>query len=262
MSAFPLHLMRDVELFLFDFDGVITTEAEDVSLKVQTLSVFAAIAKRFDERALKLVRLAGEAVYRAGNLSLGPVIYEAAHLLKPPGQALAPTLDELVDACVGNLDYRNVSAAPAVIHRGLDLLEERRVRLGVFSNGIRENALRLLQIKGLTTYFPEDNVFDAISTRDEAGRIYPKPNPEGYRRVLDAMSVDPKRCVFIDNSRKNVQAAKKHAGLGGVVYIGRRLKAKDRGIIDHSAPSLEALMTQLTTRSGPRDKQLFDATQV
>jgi hypothetical protein len=51
--------------------------------------------------------------------------------------------------------------------------------------------------------------------------------------------------VFVDNSRKNTRAAKRKVGCRGVVHIGGEVKPKDAGIIDHSTPSLETLMSEI-----------------
>lgn len=245
MSALP-HLLRDAKLVLFDFDGVVTTEAEDVALKAQTLTVFAAISRRFGERALKMVRLVGQAVYKAGgSFSLGPLVYEAARLLKPAGEPLEPTLCALIDACVENLDYRCVAQAPPVIHQGLGRLAERRIQVGIYSNGVRANAVKILEVKGLTGLIPAEHIFDAIATRDDKGKLHPKPAREGFLKVLRELDVEPAACIFVDNSRRNVRAAKKAVGCRGGVYIGHSQKAKDRGVIDHVVPSLETLMGQI-----------------
>lgn len=246
MAGLPAHLVRGPRLWLLDFDGVITTEAEDVALKAQTLSVFAAIAARFGERALKMVRLAGQAIYDAGGtLQLGPLLYHAAKLLKPAGDELEPTLARLIDACTGSLDYGGIRPAGQGVRRGLHLLRERGVEVAILTNGVRQNVFRALAVKGLTELFPPEHIFDAISTLDKRGRLHPKPDPQGYRFVLRELGIEPASCIVVDNSRKNARAAKHEVGCAGAVYIGNNLKGKDRGLIDHLAPSFESLMEEL-----------------
>ncbi|NCA68815.1 MAG: HAD family phosphatase [Sphingobacteriia bacterium] len=246
MDGKTAQLIHNCQLILLDFDGVVTTEAEDVSLKAQTLSVFAAIAARFGERPLKMVRLASRAIYNAGGtVQLGPLLYHAAQLLKPQDEPLEPTLARLIDACTNALDFRGIAAAGAVIHDGLAHLERLGIEVAVFTNGLRENVLRVLAVKQLTHLFAPEHLFDAISTLDKRGQLHPKPDPVGYRFVLDELGVKPQHCVVVDNSRKNVRAAKRDVGCGRVVYIGSGLKRKDRPLIDHAAPSLEHLMAEL-----------------
>jgi FMN phosphatase YigB (HAD superfamily) len=246
MVELSLHLVRDPKLYLFDFDGVVTTEAEDVALKAQTVTVFAAIANRFDKGALKMVRLAGQAIYDAGGtLQLGPLLFHAAQLLKPARAPIEPTLSKLIDACVGNIDYRTITRATPIIHQGLNLLKAQRTEVAILTNGVRENVFNVLGVKGLTDICPREHVFDAISTRDEAGKLHPKPDAVGIRLVLAELGIRPEECVFVDNSRKNVRAAKSEVGCAGAIYIGNKLKPKDHGLIDHIAPSLEALMIEI-----------------
>ena len=245
MTEVPARLVRNARLLLLDFDGVITTEAEDVALKAQTLSVFAAISTHFGERALKMMRLAGRAIYDAGgSLQLGPLLYHTAKLLKPAEDPIEPTLAKLIHACTGNLDYRGISRAGDRIREGLDLLRDHDIEIAILTNGVRENVFRVLEVKGLTEMFPAEHVFDAISTRDKKDKLHPKPDPQGYRFVLKELGVEPPSCIVVDNSRKNVRAAKREVGCGGVVYIGNSLKRKDRGVIDHLAPSFERLMAE------------------
>ncbi len=54
MTELPIQLIRQAQLFLLEFDGVITTEAKDVGLKAQTLSVFAAIGVQFGQASASL----------------------------------------------------------------------------------------------------------------------------------------------------------------------------------------------------------------
>jgi FMN phosphatase YigB (HAD superfamily) len=229
-----------------DFDGVITTEAEDVGLKAQTLSVFAAISAHFGERSLKMMRLAGRAIYDAGgSLQLGPLLYHTARLLAPPDSETEPTLARLIDATIGSLDYRGIAPAPDHVHEGMALLQNQGVELAILTNGVRENVFRVLEIKGLTGFFRSEHIFDAISTRDKRNRLHPKPDPLGYRCVLRELGADAESCVVIDNSRKNLRSARHEVGCAGTIYVGRRLKGKDHKVIDHLVPSFDRFMGEV-----------------
>ncbi|MBK1646190.1 hypothetical protein CKO25_16365 [Thiocapsa imhoffii] len=239
-------LFRNCKLLLLDFDGVVTTEAEDVALKAQTLSVFAAIGTRFGERPLKMVRLASRAIHDAGGtVQLGPLLYHAARLLKPDGEPLEPTLARLIDACTDGLNYRSVARAGTVLRQGLDLIRSRGIEVAILTNGVRENVFRVLAMKGLTEAFAPEHIFDAISTLDKRGKLHPKPDPQGYRFVLEELGVKPQQCIVVDNRRKNLRSAKGEVGCFGTVYIGTSLKRKDRGVIDHLAPSFEQFMVEV-----------------
>jgi FMN phosphatase YigB (HAD superfamily) len=246
MAGLPARIVRDSRLLLLDFDGVVTTEAEDVGLKAQTLTVFAAIGAQFGERALKMVRLAGRAIYDAGGtLQLGPLLYHAAKLLKPVDAPIEPTLARLIAACADSLDYRGIAPAGEPLRAALARLKEQGIEVAILTNGVRENVFRVLALKGLTEMFPPEHIFDAISTLDKHGKLHPKPDPKGYQFVLRELGVEPAACIVVDNSRKNVRAAKREVGCCGVIYIGNSLKAKDRKVIDHLSPSFVHLMDEI-----------------
>ena len=44
-----------------------------------------------------------------------------------------------------------------------------------------------------------------------------KPEPEIYQLFLERFNLDPKTCVFLDDSRRNIQAAR-DAGMTGIVF--------------------------------------------
>ena len=44
-----------------------------------------------------------------------------------------------------------------------------------------------------------------------------KPNPEIYKKLLNNLKVDPQDCLFIDNRRQNIEAARK-LGIQGIVF--------------------------------------------
>jgi FMN phosphatase YigB (HAD superfamily) len=152
-----------------------------------------------------------------------------------------PALAKLIDATVGNINLSSFQPASPIIRQGLQLREQ-GIAIAILTNGVRANVFKVLAAKGLTDICPREWVFDAISTRDAAGKLHPKPDPEGCRRVLTELGIAPAACVFVDNSRKNARSAKRKVGCRGVIYVGSRRKPKDQGIIDYLTPSFDALM--------------------
>ncbi len=77
------------------------------------------------------------------------------------------------------------------------------------------------------------NSFDAIISGDDIK--YGKPNPEPYLKAIEALSVDPKSCIAIENAPLGIQSAK----AAGVYCIAipntlpkKALKSADR-IVDN-----------------------------
>jgi len=58
-------------------------------------------------------------------------------------------------------------------------------------------------------------LFDFIFNSAEIGIA--KPNPKVYHYVLENTKTDPKNCVFVDDSKKNVQAARK-LGIRSILF--------------------------------------------
>lgn len=86
-------------------------------------------------------------------------------------------------------------------------LGKKGIKLAVLSNTIEAHA-KPLREAGL--FEP----FDYVFLSHEVGMR--KPHPAIYEHVIDAMGVEPKETLFIDDDRENVQAAEK-LGIHGIV---------------------------------------------
>lgn len=84
-------------------------------------------------------------------------------------------------------------------------------RKAVFTNGSICHANRVLAALGIEDVFEE--VYDI-----RVAEYLPKPWPEPYHAVLEKLGTTPDRCIMIEDSRDNLETAKK---LGmGTVLIG------------------------------------------
>jgi putative hydrolase of the HAD superfamily len=72
----------------------------------------------------------------------------------------------------------------------------------------------VLALTGLTP------LFDAVYTI-ESLRFRPKPDPAGFRALLRAERLDPRRCVMVEDSLENLVTAKR-LGMGTVWISTRR----------------------------------------
>lgn len=72
----------------------------------------------------------------------------------------------------------------------------------LYSNGPAHYAEAVLQITGMAP------LFDAVYPV-EATRFQPKPAPNGFRLLLKAERLDPRRCVMVEDSLENLRTAKR-----------------------------------------------------
>jgi putative hydrolase of the HAD superfamily len=71
----------------------------------------------------------------------------------------------------------------------------------IFTSGHRPHALKVLACLGVERYFPQ--IFDITYTH-----FIPKPNPEPYRQILEALGLDGKHCMMIEDLPANLKPAK------------------------------------------------------
>mmetsp|Transcript_23437 Transcript_23437/g.34855 ORF Transcript_23437/g.34855 Transcript_23437/m.34855 type:complete len:276 (+) Transcript_23437:55-882(+) len=105
----------------------------------------------------------------------------------------------------------------------VSMLESCPLNLVAFSNGPRLYVLRVLREIGLDKVFPPEKVFAVDDVLPSC-----KPEKEAFEKVLDAVGVkDASECIMVEDSMKNIRAAKE-LGMGTVLVAGLgRLKKSD-----------------------------------
>mmetsp|Transcript_16957 Transcript_16957/g.32095 ORF Transcript_16957/g.32095 Transcript_16957/m.32095 type:complete len:245 (+) Transcript_16957:357-1091(+) len=102
----------------------------------------------------------------------------------------------------------------------IEMLESCPLNMVAFSNGPRKYVLRVLREMGLDHVFPENRVFavnDVLPTC--------KPEKEAFEKVFDAIGIkDPSECIMVEDSMKNIRAAKKLGMLTVLIAGLGRLK--------------------------------------
>lgn len=108
------------------------------------------------------------------------------------------------------------------------------IQFVAFSNGPRLYVLRALREMGLNEIFPDDMVYAV-----EDVLPYCKPEPDSFQHILKQLGgVDPKQCVMVEDSMKNIRVAKK-LGMKTVLVVGKgRLSGGDGD--DAAAAAAEA----------------------
>jgi HAD superfamily hydrolase (TIGR01509 family) len=102
---------------------------------------------------------------------------------------------------------RSLDAVPEMV----ELVEEvgRRCRRGLLTNNIRQSRF---WVRGM----PED-LFDVVVDPNSTGAR--KPHPMAYEALVQALGVSAKETVFIDDSRRNLPAARE-LGLTTIHFTG------------------------------------------
>ncbi len=128
---------------------------------------------------------------------------------------------------------RMVVAEAGLVH-ALRRLRGRRI---VFSNAPLHYAERVLEILGLASFF------DALYTIESTG-YQPKPGIAGFRALLAAERVDPRRCIMVEDTLRNLRTAKR---LGmRTVWVSREPRAP--AYVDHRVVAIR----ELPRRCAPR----------
>lgn len=90
------------------------------------------------------------------------------------------------------------------------------INLVAFSNGPRKYVLRVLQTMGLDEIFPEDLVFAVDDVLPAC-----KPEPEAFQKIFKKLGGEtkPNECIMVEDSMKNIRAAKS-LGMKTVLVAG------------------------------------------
>lgn len=107
----------------------------------------------------------------------------------------------------------------------IEMLESCPLNMVAFSNGPRKYVLRVLREMGLDHVFPHHRVFAVNDVLPAC-----KPEKEAFQKVFDAVGVtNPSECIMVEDSMKNIRAAKK-LGMHTVLIAGiGRLKKDEQG---------------------------------
>ena len=85
-----------------------------------------------------------------------------------------------------------------------------------FSNGPRMYVLRALREMGLDVFFPDDKVYAVEDVLPHC-----KPEPAAFQKMFKELGgVRPEQCVMVEDSMKNIRAAKK-LGMNTVLIAGK-----------------------------------------
>lgn len=223
-----MSLPRPLRALLFDFDGLILdTESTYYDSWQETYAHYGL--------TLDVVDWAGMIVHGSAFLARAP--YEAIEART--GRAIDHGEIRLHRRAAFERRMAEATALPGVAAL-IDDARRAGIRLGVASNSPRDWVVGYLERLGL--YAP----FDAIRCGDDVAR--PKPAPEVYVALMDALGVAPGDAVALEDSASGAAAAKA-AGLYCVVAPNRVTRHHLPDTTDLHVDSLEALC--IATGSAP-----------
>lgn len=81
----------------------------------------------------------------------------------------------------------------------LNLLKSKNIKIACYTNSIRETAELMLSKTGIL------NLFDLVITNQDVD--FPKPDPEGYIKILNYFNVDKNSTIIVEDSPKGFEAA-------------------------------------------------------
>lgn len=181
---------------LFDLDGVVRHWPDDLSARVETRFGLppGAIAAAAFQPALLRRAVTGEIEDETWRAAIDRAI-EEAHRIPGVGRAWTE------DAGIGCIDEDML--------RLIDRLRS-RMRVGLLSNATTrlERDLETLDLAGH---------FDLIC--NSARMAMAKPDMEIFLQAAERLGVPPGRCIFVDDTQANVEAAAR-AGLAAIHFTG------------------------------------------
>ena len=215
---------RSVDCWVFDLDNTLYSPSESALSQQMEAAISAFIERRLGVSARESDRLRQVWHGRYG-MTLGGLVAECG---VDPHDYLEET---------HRLDLSSLRPSPR-LQRLVARLPGRRL---IHTNANASHAERVLDRLGLSAHF--EAVFDV-----EAAGFLPKPDPEGYRRLLARHAVDPRRAAMVEDTARNLIPAAA-SGMATVwLRTGRPQAARglDPAAVHHIAEGLEDWLDALT----------------
>lgn len=145
----------------------------------------------------------------------------------PDGRTNSFDPDELDEYWSRRLDFALLGGPDPECVEAFELLSSNakwNLNVVAFSNGPRRYVLRVLEEIGLDGFFAPDRVFGVTDVLPHC-----KPDVGSFERVLKCIGARPEETIMVEDSMKNVRAAKA-LGMRTILVAGRgRLRGRGRG---------------------------------
>jgi len=129
--------------------------------------------------------------------------------------------------CDGSLPLEEMIAFDPKLRRLLEDIDRSKASVWALTNAYKTHAERVLKILKL------DDLIDGLVYCDYTQKDFIcKPEPEFYRMAMKlAKRTDPSKCYFVDDNRKNVDAAKAEGWEHSIHFCETGLEAMEGGRI-------------------------------
>ena len=106
----------------------------------------------------------------------------------------------------------------------IETFEQMNGKLNIvgFSNGPRKYVSRALKEIGLDHFFPPKSLFAVNDVLP-----YCKPDSDSFQLVFERVGVVPEECIMVEDSMKNIRAAKS-LGMKTILVVGKGRKRANR----------------------------------
>jgi len=156
----------------------------------------------------------------------------------PPGRTKLFDANDLDEYWANNLDFSILGGPdPQCIElfQSMSNNPHWKLNLVAFSNGPRKYVSKVLKEIGLDSFFPPENLFAVTDVLPNC-----KPDKGSFDFVLKSIGAKPEECIMVEDSMKNVRAAKA-LGMRTILVRGRR-SGTDGGdaTLDQKAKDAEA----------------------
>ncbi|KAK7391047.1 hypothetical protein VNO78_19357 [Psophocarpus tetragonolobus] len=149
----------------------------------------------------------------------------------------------------GNLSYDSIKPDPQ-LRNLLCTIKQRKI---VFTNADRTHAIRALDSLGIKDCFEQIICFETINpnlplaTRPDQFPVLLKPSLDAFKIALDAAKVDPRRTLFLDDSIRNIAAAKE-VGLH-TVLVGKTVKSTEADYAVECVHNVQQVIPEIWTKA-------------
>lgn len=159
----------------------------------------------------------------------------------PPGRTKLFDPVDLDEYWSNNLDFSMLGGPDPDCVETFQLMSSNpnwNLNLVAFSNGTRKYVCRALKEIGLDSFFPDENLFSVSDVLPHC-----KPDNGSFDLVLKKVGATAEECVMVEDSMKNVRAAKA-LGMRTILVAGRGKSKKSGAMGDsvgHSAAEVERM---------------------
>lgn len=155
----------------------------------------------------------------------------------PPGREKRFIPDELDEHWAATLKFNMLGGVDPRRVDALQALKDSGLHLVAFSNGPRKYCCKVLRTIGLFDFFGDENIFAVTDVLPHC-----KPDRGSFDFVLGRIGKKPEECVMVEDSMKNIRAAKS-LGLKTILVCGEGRKGGRRA---HDGRDEAALAAEAT----------------